>query len=241
MVIYRLINEPIFPSPDESEPDGLLAVGGDLSPERLLTAYSTGIFPWYDDQSPILWWSLDPRLILFFDDLHVSKRLRRRIKSGCYKVTLDEQFEMVVDNCAGKFRPGQKGTWILPEMKEAYVRLYRLGFAHSVEVWEGDELVGGLYGVSLGRFFSGESMFFFKPDASKFGFSFLVRFLAHRDFEFVDCQQPTDHLKSLGAVEVIRSDFLNMLKKAQTHPTMRGKWEFARGEYELIEHELLEL
>lgn len=240
MVIYRLIKEPVFPHPDESEPDGLLAVGGDLSPERLLTAYSTGIFPWYDDQSPILWWSLDPRLILFPDNLHVSKRLKRRIKHDHYRVTLDENFELVIDHCAGKNRPGQNGTWIIPEMKEAYVKLFRLGFAHSVEVWEDSELVGGLYGVSLGRFFSGESMFFLKPDASKFGFSFLVRFLIHRDFGFIDCQQPTDHLKSLGAIELRRSQFLKILSDSMNHPTVRGKWEFFSGEYELIKKELSE-
>jgi leucyl/phenylalanyl-tRNA--protein transferase len=238
MVIYRLIKEPVFPHPEESEPDGLLAVGGDLSPERLLTAYSTGIFPWYDDQSPILWWSLDPRLVLFPDDLHVSKKLKRKIRNSCYRVTLDENFEKVIDNCAGKSRPGQNGTWIIPEMKEAYIKLFRLGFAHSIEVWDGNELAGGLYGVSLGRFFSGESMFFLKPDASKFGFSYLVHFLINRDFDFIDCQQPTDHLKSLGAVEVKRDKFLRMLKVSQEHPTMRGKWEFVSGEYDLITQEL---
>ncbi|OEU69285.1 MAG: leucyl/phenylalanyl-tRNA--protein transferase, partial [Desulfovibrio sp. S3730MH75] len=164
MVVYRLIEEPIFPHPDESEPDGLLAVGGDLSPERLLSAYASGIFPWYDETSPILWWSLDPRLILQLDKLYVSKRVKRKIKKQDYRVTIDTDFRSVITNCAGKNRPGQAGTWILQEIIDAYVELHKLGFAHSVEVWNKEgKLVGGLYGVSLGRVFSGESMFFLEP------------------------------------------------------------------------------
>jgi leucyl/phenylalanyl-tRNA--protein transferase len=235
MVVYRLIEEPIFPHPDEAEPDGLLAVGGDLSPERLLSAYAAGIFPWYDEQSPILWWSLDPRLILNLDKLHISRRVKRKIRNQEYTVTFDHDFESVISNCARKFRPGQAGTWILPEIIEAYVKLHRLGFAHSVEVWNSHgNLVGGLYGVSLGRIFSGESMFFLEPDASKFGFSYLVQWLKNREFHFVDCQQPTDHLKSLGAEEVSRESFLEKLDAALEFPALRGQWEFMEGEYRLI-------
>ena len=235
MVVYRLIEAPVFPHPEEAEPDGLLAVGGDLSPERLLSAYASGIFPWYDEQSPILWWSLDPRLILKFDKLHVSRRVRRKVRKKEYTVTLDHAFENVIANCAQKFRPGQAGTWILPEMIEAFVKLHKLGFAHSVEVWnKHGNLAGGLYGVSMGKFFSGESMFFLEPDASKFGFSYLVQWLKNREFHFVDCQQPTDHLKSLGAEEVSREEFLEMLDESLEFPALRGRWEFMEGEYEMI-------
>lgn len=235
MVVYRLIEEPIFPHPDESEPDGLLAVGGDLSPERLLSAYASGIFPWYDHNSPILWWSLDPRLVLFFDKLHVSRRVKRKIRQGEYTVTLDRAFESVIKNCAGKYRPGQGGTWIVPEMIEAYVNLHKLGFAHSVEVWnKHGKLAGGLYGVSLGKIFSGESMFFLEPDASKVGFSYLVQYLRNREFHFVDCQQPTDHLKSLGAEEMKRDIFLEKLEEALDFSALRGDWDFLPGEYEQI-------
>ncbi len=235
MVVYRLIEDPIFPHPEEAEPDGLLAVGGDLSPERLLSAYASGIFPWYDENSPILWWSLDPRLVMHFEKLHVSRRVKRKIRKGEYKITFDTAFESVIANCADKFRPGQAGTWIVPEMIDAYVRLHKLGFAHSVEVWNQDgNLVGGLYGISLGKVFSGESMFFLEPDASKVGFSYLVQFLKNREFHFVDCQQPTDHLKSLGAEEISREMFLKELDEALEFSALRGKWEFLPGEYEQI-------
>ncbi|MBI9110175.1 leucyl/phenylalanyl-tRNA--protein transferase [Maridesulfovibrio ferrireducens] len=239
MVVYRLIEEPIFPHPDEAEPDGLLAVGGDLSSERLLSAYASGIFPWYDENSPLLWWSLDPRLILNFDKLHVSKRMKRKIKKKEYRITLDTDFLGVISNCASKTRPGQEGTWILQEMIDAYVELHKLGFAHSVEVWNKEgKLVGGLYGVSLGRVFSGESMFFLEPDASKIGFSYLVRYLENREFHFVDCQQPTDHLKSLGAEEIPRDEFLVMLEDSLEYSALRGNWDFLPGEYEIITENL---
>ncbi|WP_432736256.1 leucyl/phenylalanyl-tRNA--protein transferase [Maridesulfovibrio sp. FT414] len=239
MVVYRLIEDPIFPHPDEAEPDGLLAVGGDLSPERLLTAYASGIFPWYDDNSPILWWSLNPRLVLFFDNLYISRRVKRKIRRREYTVTLDKAFDDVIANCAAKFRPGQSGTWIVRDMIRAYEKLHRLGFAHSVEVWNSEgKLAGGLYGVSLGKVFSGESMFFLEPDASKIGFSYLVQFLNNREFHFVDCQQPTDHLKSLGAEEMDRNKFLDLLDEALEYPALRGMWDFMPGEYDLITQSL---
>ena len=213
----------------------LLAVGGDLSPERLLSAYASGIFPWYDENSPILWWSLDPRLVMSFDKLHVSRRVKRKIRNKKYKVTLDTDFEQVIRNCAMKFRPGQAGTWIVPEMIDAYIKLHKLGFAHSVEVWnESGKLSGGLYGISLGKVFSGESMFFIEPDASKVGFSYLVQYLKNREFHFIDCQQPTDHLKSLGAEEISRELFLEKLDEALDYSALRGVWQFMPGEYEQI-------
>lgn len=235
MVVYRLIEDPVFPHPEEAEPDGLLAVGGDLSPERLLSAYAAGIFPWYDENSPILWWSLDPRLVLFLDKLHISRTVKKKIKQNGYTVTLDRAFESVITNCAKKFRPGQAGTWIVPEMIEAYIKLHKLGFAHSVEVWNcKGNLAGGLYGISLGKVFSGESMFFLEPDTSKIGFSYLVQFLKNREFHFVDCQQPTDHLKSLGAEEMPRYEFLDLLDEALEYPALRGQWEYMPGEYKII-------
>ena len=166
MPIYRLPSEPVFPDPARAEPDGLLAVGGDLSPERLLTAYAEGIFPWYSDPNPILWWSPDPRLVLEPAHLHVPRSLRKLLRGGRFRVTADRAFAQVIGRCAARERPGQDGTWITDEMRAAYVRLHELGFAHSFEAWEGERLAGGLYGVSLGGAFFGESMFAGRPDAS---------------------------------------------------------------------------
>ena len=178
MPIFRLGRDVAFPDPARAEPDGLLAVGGDLRPERLLAAYALGIFPWFDDSSPILWWSPDPRPVLEPERLHVSRRLARTIRQGRYRVTADTAFERVIRSCAARERPGQRGTWITDEMVLAYVRLHRLGFAHAFEAWEGDALAGGLYGVSLGGVFFGESMFADRPDASKVAFVRAVEWLA---------------------------------------------------------------
>lgn len=224
MPIYRLGREVAFPDPALAEPDGLLAVGGDLSPERLLTAYAEGIFPWFDDRSPILWWSPDPRLALEPRDLHVSRSLERTLRRGTFRVTTDTAFERVIRRCAERERPGQKGTWITPEMVDAYVRLHELGFAHSFEAWEGDSLAGGLYGVSLGSAFFGESMFAARRDASKVAFVRAVEWLASRDVSLVDCQVRTEHLVSLGAREVSRRAFLERLRRALEAPTLRGRW-----------------
>jgi leucyl/phenylalanyl-tRNA--protein transferase len=199
-------------------------VGGDLSPERLLAAYATGIFPWYDARSPILWWSPDPRLVLEPDALHASRRLARTIRSGKYRVTTDEAFGRVIRRCATCVRPGQRGTWITGEMVKAYERLHRLGFAHSFEAWEGDDLVGGLYGVSLGAAFFGESMFADRSDASKVAFVEAVEWLRTRGLRLVDCQVRTAHLVSLGAHEIPREEFLARLKAALEAPTLKGRW-----------------
>jgi len=225
--IHRLGREIAFPEPSLAEPDGLLAVGGDLSAERLLTAYAEGIFPWYDERSPILWWSPDPRLVLAPEELHVSRRLRRTVRSGRYRVTADAAFERVIRRCAARARPGQRGTWITREMKEAYVGLHRLGFAHSFEAWEGDALAGGLYGVSLGAAFFGESMFADRPDASKVAFVRAIEWLRAHGLRLVDCQVRTEHLVSLGAREIPRDEFLARLRAALDAPTIRGKWEMA--------------
>jgi leucyl/phenylalanyl-tRNA--protein transferase len=194
--------------------DGLLAVGGDLSPERLLLAYRMGIFPWYSEDCPILWWSPNPRLILRPERFHISKSLQKVIKRGVFTVTMDHAFRAVVTACAQKPRPGQDGTWIMPEMIDAYCRLHEQGHAHSVEAWQEGALVGGLYGLHVGRCFFGESMFSDTPDASKVALAALVERVTGWDDGFIDCQLPTPHLKRLGAEAVGRKTFLKMLKKA---------------------------
>jgi len=223
--IYRLGRAVAFPDPALAEPDGLLAVGGDLQPERLLEAYARGIFPWFDDRSPILWWSPDPRLVLAPEELHVSRSLARTLRRGTFRVTADTAFDSVIRRCAEKGRPGQRGTWITPEMMDAYGALHRLGFAHSFEAWEGEALAGGLYGVSLGAVFFGESMFADAPDASKVAFARGVAWLASRGVGLVDCQVRTDHLVSLGARELPRREFLARVEAALKAPTLRGRWE----------------
>jgi leucyl/phenylalanyl-tRNA--protein transferase len=223
--VYRLSREVAFPDPELAEPDGLLAVGGDLSPERLLTAYAAGIFPWYGDDTPILWWSPDPRLVLVPGWLHVGRSVERTMRRGRYRVTADTAFETVIRSCATRDRPGQDGTWITGDMIDAYLRLHRLGFAHSFEAWEDRELAGGLYGVSLGAAFFGESMFADRPDASKVAFVRAVEWLARCGISLVDCQVRTDHLVRFGAREVPRKEFLAQLAAALERPTRRGKWE----------------
>ncbi len=192
------------------EPNGLLAAGGDLRPERLLAAYRRGIFPWYEEGQPILWWSPDPRAVLYPHALRVSRSLRRTLKRGGFEVTVDRAFAAVVAGCASP-RPGAVGTWITPEMAAAYGTLHRLGWAHSIETWRDGVLVGGLYGVAIGRVFFGESMFSRVTDASKVALVGLVRRLEARGFELIDCQVASEHLASLGAVELPRRVFLERL------------------------------
>ena len=199
-----------FPDVDAAlrDPNGLLAIGGDLGPERLLYGYRRGIFPWYSDEQPILWWSPDPRAVLFPGDLKISRSLRRRLARDEYRVSVDAAFASVVRGCAAP-RENQEGTWITDEMVEAYVRLHALGHAHSYECWRGDELVGGLYGVEIGRVFFGESMFSRVSDASKVALVELCR----RDYALVDCQLPNQHLARLGAREISRREFVSMLDR----------------------------
>jgi leucyl/phenylalanyl-tRNA---protein transferase len=222
--IYRLIDELVFPPPEYADPSGLLAVGGDLSAERLLEAYRVGIFPWYSDDQPILWWSPDPRFILQLNEFKVSRSLRRTLKKGIFSVTFDRAFEEVIRACATVPREGQAGTWITAEMQEAYINLHRLGFAHSVECWFEDELAGGLYGVSLGRAFFGESMFHHRSDASKVALATLVEKLKSWHFEFIDAQMATEHMITLGGKEIPRRIYLKRLKSALGHTTRRWKW-----------------
>lgn len=224
MPVFRLPDEVVFPSPELAEEDGLLAVGGDLGPERLLLAYAMGIFPWYSDDSPILWWSPDPRLVLFPEDLKVSRSLRQTIKKGTYRITFDNAFEAVIRCCAEARRKDEDGTWITEDMVRAYCRLHDEGFAHSVESWAGSELAGGLYGVALGGVFYGESMFTRRSDASKVAFVKLVQLLIQWKFRVIDCQVTTRHLQSLGAKEVPRSEFLKIIKKVMKVHTPQGKW-----------------
>jgi leucyl/phenylalanyl-tRNA--protein transferase len=229
VAIYRLGREIAFPDPARADPDGLLAVGGDLAPERLLAAYSEGIFPWYDERSPILWWSPDPRLVLEPAALHVSHRLARTVRRGRFRITSDRAFEQVIRRCSERARPGQRGTWITEEMIEAYIGLHRLGFAHSFEAWERDTLAGGLYGVSLGAAFFGESMFADRTDASKVAFVRAVEWLRERGVRLVDCQVRTEHLVSLGAREIPREEFLDHLAATLDAPTLRGRWDVEAG------------
>ena len=213
-----------FPSAELAEKDGLLAIGGDLSPLRLLNAYANGIFPWYNEDEPILWWSLDPRLVIRPGEMKVSKSLKHTLKSGKFEVKIDTNFRSVMQHCANTPREGQDGTWIINDMVEAYCRLHELGFAHSFETYQDGALVGGLYGVSIGKAFFGESMFHSVSDASKVAFYHLHQFLKKHDFKLIDCQQETPHLKSLGAYPIPRHDFLIELESLVTEPSLIGNW-----------------
>lgn len=210
------------------DPDGLLALGGDLSIPRLLHAYRHGIFPWFGPRQPILWWSPDPRLVLYPHDLHISRSLARTLRRGRFRITLDRDFPAVIAQCALP-RPGQSGTWITPEMQSAYCALHEEGYAHSVECWLDGELAGGLYGVALGHVFFGESMFARVPDASKAAFVHLVRELQHREFRLIDCQVHTPHLASLGATTIPRREFVRILDESCDGHAMPGRWSFERN------------
>lgn len=223
-MLFELNSENVFPNPLLSEDDGLLAIGGDLSPERLLEAYRNGIFPWYAEGEPLMWWSLNPRMILFPDNFNCSKTLWRCIKSGKYEVRIDTAFEDVMRQCATIKRMGQDGTWITDEMIEAYTTLHQMGYAHSFEAYYNEELVGGLYGVSLGAAFFGESMFAKMSDASKVCLAALVEFAEANHFLYIDAQQETSHLASMGAQAISKEDFLSMLFLSNQTPTLKGKW-----------------
>ncbi|MDY6905263.1 MAG: leucyl/phenylalanyl-tRNA--protein transferase [Thermodesulfobacteriota bacterium] len=219
-------NNVSFPSPKIAEPDGLLALGGDLSVERLLVAYMAGIFPWYAKGDPILWWSPDPRLILIPDNVHVPRRLRRTLNQGIFAFTMDTAFNDVITSCARVRNDSREGTWIVAEMIDAYNQLHEAGYAHSVEAWQADRLVGGLYGLSLGSCFFGESMFTTVSNASKAAFVALAEFLAGNGFAMIDCQVTTSHLQRFGAEEIPRDEFLDMLEACVAEPTWKGRWRF---------------
>ena len=210
--IYFLTELLEFPPADNANADGLLAVGGDLSPERLLLAYKSGIFPWFNDDSLILWWSPDPRMILFPQKIKISKSMRQIMLGTRFTLTRNKCFREVLEACAEIERMGQEGTWITNSMKEAYLRLNELGFARSYEVWEDKKLVGGLYGIDLGHVFCGESMFSKANNASKYAFINLAKDLEDRNYKFIDCQVYTKHLASLGAEEIPRKEFLKLLQ-----------------------------
>ncbi|KOS06622.1 leucyl/phenylalanyl-tRNA--protein transferase [Flavobacterium akiainvivens] len=210
--MYFLSRELYFPPVGQASPEGIVAIGGDLSPQRLLLAYNSGIFPWFEDDEPILWWSPPERMVLFFDELKISKSMRNVMNRDVFTVSFNKAFKEVITNCRDIKRDGQRGTWITQEMTDAYCKLHALGYAKSVEVWMGDELVGGLYGVDLGHIFCGESMFSKVPNASKVAFIALAKKLQIENYRLLDCQVHNDHLESLGAREIHRDDFLRVLK-----------------------------
>lgn len=211
--MYLLSTDLVFPSVNLADKNGLLAIGGDLSAERLLLAYKSGIFPWYNQEEPIVWYSPDPRMVLFPKKLKISKSMKQIIRKNQFRATFNQNFSEVIANCKNSYREGQGGTWITDEMEQAYINLHNFGVAKSVEVWEGNELVGGLYGIDLGHIFCGESMFSKVSNASKFAFIYLVQKLEKEHYTLIDCQVYNAHLDSLGAEEISRSEFLTYLKK----------------------------
>ncbi|MDL2316345.1 leucyl/phenylalanyl-tRNA--protein transferase [Desulfovibrio sp. OttesenSCG-928-A18] len=228
MAVYRLPDTGFaFPDPAGAEADGLLAVGGDLSPHRLVAAYCAGVFPWYHEDTPIMWWSLDPRCILLPDEFHLPRSLARVLKSGAFSFSMDMAFADVIHACAEPRAGGPEGhtgTWLVPEMIEAYINLHRLGLAHSVEAWQDGQLAGGLYGVSLGSVFFGESMFYRRADASKAALAWFVGQLKAEGFSLIDCQQVTANLLRFGAKPVPRAEFQALLVRALKDPLRRGSW-----------------
>jgi leucyl/phenylalanyl-tRNA---protein transferase len=213
-----------FPPANRATEHGIVGVGGNLSPGMLLSAYSQGVFPWYSEGEPLLWWNPDPRFVLTTGRLHIPKSLKKLMKKKPFHLCYDSHFREVVEYCSVVPRPGQDGTWITPEMIDAYVELHRLGLAHSVEAWNGEHLVGGLYGVSLGRMFCGESMFSLESGASKIALVHLVHSLEPRGFNVIDCQVRTEHLEAMGAEEIPREEYLGLLDDALGFETFRGSW-----------------
>ena len=230
-ILYQLNDDDcFFPPADRANEEGLLAFGGDLSSQRLIVAYANGIFPWYSENEPLLWWSLDPRLIIRPGEMRVSKSLRRTLKAGKFEVRIDTHFREVMLHCAETPRKDQDGTWIQDEMVDAYCELHDMGIAHSFECYQDDKLVGGLYGIAIGKVFFGESMFHTVTDASKVAFYHLHQFLQGHDFKLIDCQQETEHLMSLGAYAIPRKDFLDELKTLTIEASLVGNWGTAKTE-----------
>ena len=224
MPVYQLSEDLVFPSPYLASKEGLLAIGGDLRPQRLLLAYGNGIFPWYSEGEPILWWSPDPRLVLYPAELKVSRSLKKVFKRNIFQVSMDGAFEAVITECAQVRLENHEGTWIVDDMIQAYCRLHESGFAHSVEVWQDNQLAGGLYGVSLGKCFFGESMFTRITNASKVALVVLAQHLKALDFALIDCQIATAHLTRFGAREISRAHYLAQLAEALKSATLQGKW-----------------
>ena len=224
-----------FPGVEFANPNGIIAIGGNLSPGMLLSAYKQGIFPWYSEHEPLLWWSPDPRLILFPKELHISKSMQKIMKkiseNGLFNITIDNDFKNVISECSKAYRKDQKGTWITKDMQNAYYKLHELGFAHSIEVWQDSRLVGGLYGISIGNFFCGESMFANVSNASKAGLIALTNVLQKKGFSFIDCQVATPHLESLGAKEIPRKKFLKLLENSLKEKTIIGNWGNIFGDF----------
>jgi len=224
MTIFLLSDKIAFPPPYLAEKEGLLAIGGDLCEKRLLLAYHMGIFPWYSENEPIMWWAPDPRLVLCPGEIIISSSLKKIIRKKVFQITIDTAFERVIRSCAKIRTENNEETWIVEDMIDAYCRLHKSGFAHSFEAWQDGELAGGLYGVSLGKCFVGESMFSHQSNSSKVAFVYLADFLRERSFKMIDCQVTTDHLIRSGAKEIPRKTFLKELASALRSPTLRGKW-----------------
>lgn len=226
MAVHLLrLDDLYFPPVEDADAEGLIAVGGALSPDWLLLAYESGIFPWFSEGDPILWWSPDPRFVLRPSEVKVSKSMRTILRRPKWSFSLDRAFDRVVAHCADMPRRGQDGTWITKEMRAAYSKLHQMGMAHSAEAWCAGRLIGGLYGVSVGGVFFGESMFSLEPNASKYAFIQLCRWLEARQFTLIDCQIPSDHLRRLGAYELTRTLFLDRLEWALEKPTLKGPWQ----------------
>lgn len=219
--MFLLDDRLFFPKVENADKEGLLAIGGNLSPERLILAYRNGIFPWFNSDSLILWWSPDPRMVLFPSEVKVSKSMRQLIRKNSFKISWNTKFVEVLQECSAIERKGQKGTWITDGMKKSYMRLHEIGIAKSIEVWENNTLVGGLYGIDLGHVFCGESMFSKTSNASKYALIHLANTLGEQGYELIDCQVYNPHLESLGAREIPRSEFIEILKSTQLHPNMK--------------------
>lgn len=225
--MYVLTDDLRFPPPEAASPEGVVAIGGDFAPERLALAYAQGIFPWPHEGLPLLWFSPDPRFVIDLNEVHVGRSLRKRIRSGRYEVRVDTNFDGVIRNCQHVPRPGQDGTWITEDVVAGYCTLFTRGIAHSIETYEDGVLVGGLYGVAVGRSFCGESMFALRPDASKVAIVTLLGNLRHQGFHFVDCQVYTEHMERFGAQEWARPVYLQALRKAASEPSLLGPWHFS--------------
>jgi leucyl/phenylalanyl-tRNA---protein transferase len=224
MPLFSLSEKLLFPPPWLAHPDGLLCIGGDLSVQRILLAYENGIFPWFAENEPILWWSPDPRLVLFPGNIKISKSLRKTIRKKEFEITVDQAFEETIRSCAKPRKKRDTGTWLVEKMIEAYIRLHKSGFAHSVETWKDGRLVGGLYGISLGGVFFGESMFAFQNNASKVALTALTCHLTQYNYDLIDCQVKTDHLISMGAAEIPRKIFLNIISHSVKRTDIGNIW-----------------